>query len=142
MIILMNEYARKHPKPRYGLGVRVVIAIIGLIMSVVLHELFHILVHWGHITSIGFFTDTHTIVEVIVDVPNGYNVNSEELVAYMITGIVILITTIIVWHLTDVNDKRTLSQTLDMGDDGLDDINVDEVLNMAPPHKTTKTHTP
>jgi hypothetical protein len=132
MILLMNEYKRKHPRSRLSIGVRVAVAITGLILSVVLHELFHVIMHWGHITSVGLFTDSHTIFEVVVnDTPAGYDVNLEELVAYMITGIVILITTIIVWHLNDISDKRTLTQTLNLKDNELDDINVDEVLKMA-----------
>ena len=31
------------------------IGLIGFVLSIVLHELFHVLMHWGHVTAIHIF---------------------------------------------------------------------------------------
>ena len=69
--------------------------IIGLTLSVVLHELLHIILHWGNITAINFFPPNGNIVQVVANTPDGYNVMLEEIFAYAITAIAIIITVII-----------------------------------------------
>ncbi|MDB5161826.1 MAG: hypothetical protein JWM52_334 [Candidatus Saccharibacteria bacterium] len=94
------------------LDARIVVAVIGLILSVVLHELFHVAMHWGHIISVGFFATPGEIVQIISVVPEGYNVASEEAVAYTITAAVILSTIAIIGAIHDAKDTRSLSQIL------------------------------
>ncbi|MDB5180217.1 MAG: hypothetical protein JWN12_849 [Candidatus Saccharibacteria bacterium] len=103
---------KRQKRPVIQLDARIVVAMIGLILSVVLHELFHAVMHWGHITSIGFFTTPGTIVQIISVVPEGYNVASEEAVAYTITATVILITIAIIGAIHDTKDTRSFSQIL------------------------------
>lgn len=109
----MQERVQKRQK-RLGVlpDARIIVAVIGLVLSVVLHELFHVLMHWGHITSFGFFTTPGTIVQIVSVVPAGYNVASEEAIAYTISASVILITIAVIGVIHDKKDTRSFTQIL------------------------------
>jgi hypothetical protein len=112
----MKEFMKKLRKHSHVTDARVVVAIIGLFLSVALHELFHILLHWGNVTTINFFADKHTIMQEVVVVPNGYNVGLEEAAAYGITMIVMLLTIIAVWKIHDVKSIKNDVKTSDMSE--------------------------
>ena len=76
----------------------------------VFHEIFHIIVHWGHITEIGFFTSPHTAVEIISDDFNSSDAAFEETIAYGITIVTLLLTMMLVWEIHDSKDTRTYDQ--------------------------------
>lgn len=94
---------------------RILFGLSGLILSVALHELFHIIVHWGDVTGVALFTNPYTIAEVTVFTHPGYDTAYEEAIAYGITGIVMLATITIVWRIHDAKDTRTVAQILATG---------------------------
>lgn len=67
---------------------------IGLLLSIVLHEAFHYFMHYGHVVRIEFFTHNN-IVTVVAMTPRGYNVLGEELIAYLITFITMVVGVVI-----------------------------------------------
>lgn len=88
----------------YGLG--------GIFMSVVFHELFHILMHLDEIKQISLFPDSHAIVSITTTLSSGYSLNIEETIAYSITALVLLVTIIDVCAIHDSRDKKSFSKTL------------------------------
>jgi hypothetical protein len=86
---------------------RVWIGCIGVALSLVLHEFFHILLHWGNIQSFVLFPDGKAIVEMVAYVPVGYNVQLEEFIAYGITVATLLITLGLIWKVSDKRTTRT-----------------------------------
>lgn len=111
--------------------VRVLVGILGLTLSVVLHELFHIFMHWGRITHIKFFTNPWSIVEIEAATPPGYDVEGEEMVAYGITLLVIFITTVIIFRIKDSEDKRSTKQILFPGDKDMQKLDPSEMLELS-----------
>jgi hypothetical protein len=103
------------PKPnkkhRSYLPHNIIIGAIGLIMSIVLHEAFHIWMHWGEIVSIRLFTG-FSIAEVVVIEREGHDVLGEEMAAYLITILVIMATIMIIYKLSDAHDTHTVKQLL------------------------------
>lgn len=91
---------------------RVIIASVGILLSVVLHELFHMLVHFGNVVSFGFLNGSHAIAHVTVSAPAGYDVNFEEFIAYTITFSVLLMTAIVIWSISDSKDSRSFARHL------------------------------
>lgn len=98
-----------------GLNLRVVLISLtiatGLILSVVLHELFHLGMH-PDASQLVWFPSPGVIAEVEVTLPAGYDLASEEAGAYMITALVLLITAMAVTDVYDATDKRPISQIL------------------------------
>lgn len=92
--------------------VRVWIGMFGLVMSIVAHELFHILVNWGRIAGIEFLADRHTLAIVVTETPPGYDVVFEEMMAYLITVAVLLLTIVLIWDINDMKDQRTVAETI------------------------------
>lgn len=77
------------------------IVAIGLVLSVVLHECLHMLLHLGHIQRIELLPGNGNIFQVVATTPVGYNVMIEELFAYLVTVVVLLATVYIaasVWY--------------------------------------------
>jgi len=94
------------------IDVRFVIGFLGLILSIVLHELFHIIMHWGHVTSISFFSNHYAIVQLTVDKSSPFNAVEEEAIAYIITSVVALFTMIAIWRVSDKKDTRTFTEII------------------------------
>lgn len=103
--------AKPAAKPQNYLWHKIVIVIIGLVLSVVLHEAFHIGVHWGEIESISFFQG-ESIAEIIVTKHSDSDIQGEEMAAYLITLLVIFFTVMIVYRINDATDTRTVRQIL------------------------------
>lgn len=100
----------KHRRDHY-VWHKIVIAMIGVVLSVVLHELFHILIHWGQIESIRFFQGA-SIAEIIVTKHSDSNLVGEEFIAYAITLLVIFVTVMTIFKVHDTTDPRTVRQIL------------------------------
>lgn len=94
------------------LDVRFLYAIGGFIMSIVAHEVFHILMHLDTITGVTFFPNNHAIVTINTSLPSDYNLDLEEGIAYAITALILFITVIDVFAIHDSRDRRTSSQTI------------------------------
>lgn len=92
--------------------IRLLVGLSGLILSVVLHEVFHIAMHFGNITSIHLFPNLSAGVEITSVAPAGYDVMLEEAIAYAISSLTILVTIIVVWKIHDAKDTRTYEQIL------------------------------
>lgn len=110
----MKEFVRKSSAVLFDL--RVVIGVCGIILSVVVHELFHIIVHWGEIRSISLFPDSHAIFEVTFSPSTEYDLVIEEALAYTITMVTLVLTALLVGEVHDVRDKKTVKQIILPGD--------------------------
>lgn len=109
---------------------KVVIGLIGLVLSVVLHELFHIGLHWGEIESIRFFQGS-SIAEVIVLEHRDSDLLGEEVAAYLITVLVILLTVIIIYRVSDATDTRTVQQIISGDSKDMQGMKNAEFLKLA-----------
>lgn len=116
------------------LATRVMVGVLGLILSVILHELFHILVHWGDIQHVHFLSSGGAIVEVNVWAPPGYDLEGEEIAAYGITLLVILITTMIIFKIGDSEDRRSSSQILFPKDKDMQKLSPSRMLELTDPY--------
>lgn len=101
---------------RYMLDVRFVYMTIGLVMSVVLHELFHAIMHVGDITSVVLFPNSHAIFGMTHSAMDPSALVIEELTAYGISAAVLLITIIDVFAIHDSRKSEpVLSHFEDLG---------------------------
>lgn len=91
---------------------RVVVGICGVLLSIVTHELFHIIVHWGEISSVHIFPDHQAIVEVVFTPANEYDLVVEEAIAYGITMITLILTAMLISDISDARDTRTVKETI------------------------------
>ena len=92
--------------------VRVLYALTGLIVSIFAHELVHVLVHFGDINAVHILPDLSTIVALNLDSAQGYDLNSEELVAYAVSGLVQLITIIDVFAIHDSHSRKPIEKII------------------------------
>lgn len=113
------------------IAVRVLVGVMGVILSLVLHELFHIVMHWGYITHVNFFPTPWTAVQIDASIPPGYDLNGEEIVAYGITLLVLLITTIIIFRIKDSEDERSTGQILFPDDRDMQTLSPSELLELS-----------
>lgn len=97
---------------KYTLDIRILYLLAGLILSVVAHEMVHILLHLGGIQSVHFFPDYRTIVAINVNYVDGYSVDKEEVLAYIVTVLVQFVTIIDVLAIHDSRNKKTAGQVL------------------------------
>lgn len=91
---------------------RVIVGVCGVVLSVVMHELFHIIVHWGEVTDVNLFPDSHAIVEVLFVPSAEYDLVVEEALAYMITMATIVLTAMLIHDIDDLHDNRSVEQII------------------------------
>jgi hypothetical protein len=125
----MNKYVDQSRAHLWG--VEVIVGLIGAIMSIVLHELFHIIMHWDQVPHINLLPGHDVIVEIQVRLAPGYDLEGEETVAYLITIAVILLTAAIMFRIYDAADKRTTGQILFPDDKEMQKLNPEEMLDLA-----------
>lgn len=118
-------------KPKKDLHVQILIGILGFMLSLVLHELFHILVHWNHIRQIDFFPNALTIVQIDVMLPAGYDIEGEEIAAYGITLLVMILTVMAIYKVRDTDDKRSAGQILFPHDRKMQKLDPNEMLELS-----------
>lgn len=94
------------------IDIRVWYLLFGLIISIVAHEAFHVMAHFGQIKDIELFPNFYTIVEMHLTAPGSLPINVEEAIAYTITVLILFITVIDVFEISDSRDKRTLDEIL------------------------------
>ncbi len=104
--------ATKPQQRRVDLTTILLVAIIGSLLSITLHELLHIVLHWGQITGVEVFPNFYTVAEVVIDVPDGYDLAAEEFLAYMVSAVVLLATAGAITRIYDSGDTRTVQQIL------------------------------
>ena len=98
---------------KYLTDIRVWYALVGIIISIAAHEAFHLAAHMGNIQKISIFPNAFTIVEITETSPGVLTHDAEEAIAYTITALILLLTIIDVFAISDSRDKRTVSQILD-----------------------------
>lgn len=118
-------------KSRGYLLVRVLVGLLGLSLSFILHELFHIVMHWGRITHISFFPSPWTVVQIDAWIPPGYDLDGEEIAAYGITLLVMFITVIFIFRIKDSEDKRSSVQILFPENREMQKLNPSEMLELS-----------
>lgn len=111
--------------------VAILIGLLGLTLSLVLHELFHVFMHWGSVSHINFFPHLGALVQVDVMLPPGYDLEGEEIAAYCITLLVILVTVAIIFKIGDSEDKRSSGQILFPNDKKLQKMNPSKMLELS-----------
>ena len=126
--IIVNKHKYK---PRKYLWTKILVGVLGVTLSVVLHELFHILMHWSYITRVVFFPTLGTVVQIDTALPPGYDLDGEEIVAYFITLLTILLTFAIVLRIHDSEDKRSPGQIIFPNDSDMQKLNPTELLDLA-----------
>lgn len=110
---------------------RLYVALIGLFLSIALHELFHIVMHWNTIVSIKILPNIYTLVEVNSTSPHHYDTSLEELIAYSITLVVLLITAITIGRINDSKDTRSFSETLLPKNSDIRNLSEAELLDLV-----------
>ena len=97
---------------KYVFDVRVLYALTGLILSIFAHELVHVLVHFGDINAVHILPNLSTIVALNLDSAKAYDLNSEELVAYTVSGLIQLITIIDVFAIHDSHSRKPIEKLI------------------------------
>lgn len=113
------------------IATQILVALIGFIMSLILHEAFHIAMHWNYIRHISLFPPGGIIAQVDVDLPPGYDLEGEEMVAYGITMVVIIITIIIMYKIRDTNDNRSAGEILFPKQKGMRKLSPAQMLKLS-----------
>ncbi|MCA9335028.1 hypothetical protein KC953_02695 [Candidatus Saccharibacteria bacterium] len=90
----------------------ILVCMIGALLSLIAHEAFHIILHWGNISHVSIFPNPGTIVQIETNLPPGYDIDGEEMVAYIISFIVIIFTALYVFKIMDDEDDRDPAQIL------------------------------
>lgn len=91
---------------------RLAVGLSGFVLSVVIHELFHIFVHWGEIQGISIFPGTGAIVEIVLSSSSSYNLIFEEAMAYTVSIVTLVLTAMLICDIHDMRDKTTIGQTI------------------------------
>ncbi|MEO8691382.1 MAG: hypothetical protein ABI397_01195 [Candidatus Saccharimonas sp.] len=81
-------------------------------MSVILHELFHIIMHFGNISSIHLLPNIQTGVEITLINSTGFDPMAEELIAYLISISTLIVTANVICRVHDRNSSKTIQQIL------------------------------
>jgi hypothetical protein len=97
---------------KYAYDVRILYALTGLLLSIVAHELVHVLVHFGSINAVHILPNLSTIIALNLDSAQGYDLNSEELLAYAVSGLVQLITIIDVFAIHDSHSRKSIEKLI------------------------------
>lgn len=97
---------------KFFTDIRLWYLLFGLLVSIIAHEAFHVMAHFGQIKEIQLFPNFYTIVEMHLSAPGSLPIYVEEGIAYTITVLILFITVIDVFEISDSRDKRTLNETL------------------------------
>jgi hypothetical protein len=128
----MKQFTRRVRQVRRAFfDIRTLVAIAGLLLSVVLHELFHGILHWGSISSIRLFPNSSAIVEITSTTKIGYSTQFEEAIAYTITFITLLVTAVIIAKMSDKKDTRSFLQTVFPRDARMQAMTAEELYRLA-----------
>jgi hypothetical protein len=129
---VLSEAIRKDAL--FLLLIKLMIGLGGLVTSILFHELVHVAIHWGNIQSISFFSNEHSIVEIVAVAPVGYPVALEELLAYSVSGAVIVATAVYMRAFADKKSTKTFRQSLLPRWSSLHELSSQELIEIA--HRT------
>lgn len=128
----MKQFTRRVRRYRRAFfNSQTLVAAIGLILSVALHELFHVAMHWNTIINIELFPDHAAIMAITSNTPSGYDVHYEELVAYGITLVTMLVTIAVICAIRDRKDTRSFAETVFPRDEQMQQLNAHELYELA-----------
>ena len=96
--------------------IRVVYALCGILLSIIAHELVHIIIHFGSMQSIHLFPDWYTIAAIESSVNGAYDTLLEEGIAYTMSTLVLGITVIDVFAIHDSRCDKSAHETISLGD--------------------------
>lgn len=122
------------------LGVKIMIGVLGLILSFMLHELFHLLMHWGEVSHVTFFPKPDILAELSVSLPTEYDLAGEEIVAYIITFAVVLVTIMVIFKVGDDTDQRSSGQILFPEDKEMQKLDPSQMLQKSGLGGTNRTY--
>jgi membrane-bound metal-dependent hydrolase YbcI (DUF457 family) len=88
----------------------IMIGLTGTFLSILLHELFHYIMHAKDFIRFYIFPSNGNIAQVVTYIPKGYNMLQEEIVAYIITSLVLLITMLLIVKILLANDNKTIEK--------------------------------
>lgn len=97
---------------KYLSDVRVWYGLTGIIISIIAHEAFHLAAHMGNIEKISIFPNIFTVVEITETAPGVLPHDIEEAIAYSITILILLLTIIDVYAISDSRDTRSVNQII------------------------------
>ena len=123
--------SKSSKEQRRSLATQYVVGLWGAFLSIALHEAFHIYMHWGSINRIEFFPNLTTIMQVDTVLPAGYDIEGEEIAAYCITLIVLIVTSVIIFKIRDTDDIRSAGQTLFPGNKKMQKMNPTQMLKLS-----------
>lgn len=127
-----SRLSNQAKKPRYAIWItKIIIAVIGVILSIALHELFHVIVHWNDGPHIRLLSSQETLAEIIVWIPNGYDLEGEEIAAYTITLLALIATAMIIYKIDDANDERSAAEILFPDDKEMQKLSPDQMLELV-----------
>lgn len=96
---------------RYVSDIRVLYLLGGVTVSVIAHELVHLLMHLDTVESIHFFPDALTIVSIpVAEHMSAAELMNEEAVAYFVSTIVLFITVMDIFAIHDSRDQRSVDE--------------------------------
>lgn len=123
------------PKARKGalflFPAKVAIAFVGLTLSIVLHEAFHVAVHWDAIQSITLLPNPMVLVEITSTAHATDNLILEEAVAYSITILVLLLTIMAISKVHDSKDARGFKEIALPKHSSLHELDIAELIEIA-----------
>ena len=107
----MKQFTRRVRLARRALfDFRILIAVMGVILSILLHEAFHVALHWGSIASIHIFPSPMAIMAVDSYRGLAMDIHTEEAIAYGITLSVMVITAVAIGYVSDKKDSRSFTE--------------------------------
>lgn len=128
----MNKFTRRvRPLRRILFDLRIAVALLGAVLSVVLHEAVHLLVHAGNITNIAVLPNNAALVEIAAHVPEGYSTAFEEAIAYLVTFLVLLATAALIVHASDAKSPKSFSDTIAPPSSPLHGLSTSELFELA-----------
>ncbi len=128
----MKQFTRRVRQVRRSFfDTRIIVAVIGIILSIVLHELIHVVFHWGHITHIGLFSSHGAIVEILSTTAISYDPLIEEAIAYAVTLSTLLATAVATAYTHDKRDTKSFTQTVFPKNSSLHRLSKQELFELA-----------
>lgn len=84
------------------------VIVVGVIASIVFHEVFHVLMHLGNVARVEIFPGKFTICEIVLKYPENYDLDGEEVAAYLISTVTLLVTGYMASRMYDSMDSRRI----------------------------------
>lgn len=128
----MKQFTRRVRRMgRAFFDIRFLVAFTGVTLSILLHETFHVAMHWGSIAGIHVFPSSMAIMAVDSYNDTGMNIYTEEAIAYGITLSVMIGTAALIGYISDKKDPRTFTETVFPHNKGMQNLSKSELFELA-----------